>query len=823
MRETNHTSDDDDLTSRVAALVSDTSNAPSTMAVLEAEAHAFRSLCEHLRQRPSVQNIDLMTLSGFCRNCLSKWLQRGAAIAGLQGVDDATARAAVYGIPYAEWKKAHQLKSSPEQMIAYKASKGLHAVHTPVDLSDVCCQPTLNAASLPPTLRVDGSAVCRMSTSASAVPASPMVPSTQAAATAAPHAFPMTPVDDAIELALGAAARALATTPLRTEELTLLAAAAARPSRRAAADVHAAVAVPPFRASVMDGYAVIAADGVEQRRRVGHAMAGVDPSFAIARGECSYITTGSKLPEGADAVIQIESVIAAVGGDLIEVTNAVAAGKNVRPVGCDIAIGATLVRSSDLLSPPVLGLLAATGIAAVAVRRRPIVGVFSTGDELVAGAGAATLGRRLGLGGAQIYDANRTALLGAIGAIGAETVDLGVVSDDVGALSAALDDAIARCDVVVSSGGVSMGEADLLKGVLQERGTVHFGRIFMKPGKPTTLTEIVLPAEENRRVLVFSLPGNPVSALVTCELLVAPVLRLLGGAPRDECFLPRCQATLAQSLSLDPIRPEYHRATLRWEGGALPSAHTAGVQRSSRLASLGGTTNALLLLPHADAGITALSAGTVVTALTLAPPLRAAAARESHASAMAAALATPRSSGATMAALRRGAERRSGAAVRICVLTVSDRASAGVYVDESGPSLRRALLGADSRFDVVASRCVPDEPVAIESAVRAFCAEERADVVLTTGGTGFSARDGTPEVVAALIARPASGVVWEMMRVARTHTPLAALSRPVAGISIGPDGWTTFIATLPGSPRAAVQAANALAPLLAPIVDVMRK
>ena len=298
---------------------------------------------------------------------------------------------------------------------------------------------------------------------------------------------------------------------------------------------------------------------------------------------------------------------------------------------------------------------------------------------------------------------------------------------------------------------------------------------------------------------------------------------------RSECFLRRVKAKLSQRHVLDSVRPEYHRAVLRREQGPYGEvvATSAGVQRSSRLLSMGGATNALLLLPSAADGIAALPAGTTVTALVLAPLPQLMGSHASHASAMTAA--------AEEAAARARAptpRARGGAAIRVCVLTVSDRASAGVYEDLSGPALSRAVLsagaaaasvGAEGRFTIGASMCVPDDAAAIARAVRRFCAEDHADVVLTTGGTGFSARDTTPEALAPLITRPAPGVVWELIRCAREHTPLAALSRPVAGVHVGADGWTTFVATLPGSPRAVVQAMAALAPLLAPLVDVMRK
>ena len=533
---------EDELRRRAAELLDP---AGGTRSVLEAEAHVYRSLCEHLRHRTSVQNIDLMTLSGFCRNCLSKWLMRGAAMAGLAGVDDATARAAVYGMPYTAWKKQHQAASTPEQKAAYKASTHLHAVHEPVDLSDVCCQPTLDGAALPPTLRPSSgqrtcspraralpvAAAVQLSAPASVAAAPPLAVGEPSAPVGRASPYPMLPVDDAIELGLAAAERAIATNGRAPEVLALSAVGA---SRRAAVAVAAPIAIPPFRASIMDGYAVLASDGAATRRCVGRALAGHDPAFAIARGECSYITTGSKLPPGADAVVKVEDVVATGDAEVthtIAPTRAVAAGANIRPEGCDIARGATLVAAHDAISPAVLGLLAATGLGTISAVRRPVVGVLSTGDELFDSSA-----RGGALRGAKIFDANRAALVAALAAAGADTRDFGIVPDGGAALGAALDAATATCDVVVTSGGVSMGDADLVKvgvvvflfvglysivsrriastvraatatlshmpialiltarslqALLEERGTVHFGRILMKPGKPTTLAEVV--------------------------------------------------------------------------------------------------------------------------------------------------------------------------------------------------------------------------------------------------------------------------------------------------------------------------------------------
>ena len=400
----------------------------------------------------------------------------------------------------------------------------------------------------------------------------------------------------------------------------VLAHAAALPAQRVALgdalglvlaeDVAAREPLPPFPASVKDGYAVVAADGPGDYPVAGAVTAGHVADFQLAPGAVAYIATGAPVPAGADAVIMVEQTERIVGGAAgdaarVRINAQAQPGQEIRPVGFDVAQGEAVLHAGERLGPAEIGLAATVGVSAVRAHPRPRVAVLSTGDEL-AGPGAP-------LAPGQIRDSNGPALLSAVRAAGGDPLDLGIAGDSYAALEAAFDRGLAAADVLITSGGVSMGELDLVKQLVTERGRVHFSRLRMKPGKPCTFATV----ETGRgRRLVFSLPGNPVSSLVTFYLLALPALHALAG--RRDPGLRRVQALLSRPLRLDPDRPEYHRATVTWDpalnggaGGWL--AGSTGNQASSRLLSLRGA-NALLELPQAAGE---LPAGSVVPALLI--------------------------------------------------------------------------------------------------------------------------------------------------------------------------------------------------------------
>lgn len=371
-----------------------------------------------------------------------------------------------------------------------------------------------------------------------------------------------------------------------------------------AQDIMAMQPLPPFPASVVDGYAVQAGGGPGEFDLVGSVTAGRMPDFTVGPGQAAYITTGAPLPPGADAVVLVEESTR-LGHARVRLAARVRPGENVRPVGFDVAAGQVVLPAGTRLGPAEIGLLATVGMAQAPVIARPRVAVLSTGDELV------EPGTPPGPG--QIRDSNRAMLRSAVAAAGGIVVDLGIATDDAADLETRLLRGLAEADVLLSTGGVSMGDLDLIKPLLERLGTVHFGRVRLKPGKPCTFATV---EREGRRRLVFGLPGNPVSGLVTFHLLVVPALRKLAGWAEPN--LRRVQAHLAQTLALDPVRPEYHRATVHWDatlnqgrGGYV--AVSTGAQASSRLLSM-RSANVLLELPQAEG---TLPAGSVVSALVI--------------------------------------------------------------------------------------------------------------------------------------------------------------------------------------------------------------
>ncbi len=410
--------------------------------------------------------------------------------------------------------------------------------------------------------------------------------------------YPMLAVADALAIVLRE------TTPLPAVPVPL---SAAR-GRILADAVHAADALPPFRASVKDGYAVVAADGPGSYPVIGEVTAGREAAFTVSPGSVAYITTGAPLPPGADAVVMVEETeqLPAVNRQPhVRIGVAVRPGDDVRPVGFDVAAGQEVLAAGTRLGAAEIGLLATVGAATVRVHPAPRVAILSTGDELVEAG--------VPLGAGQIRDSNRPTLAAAVEAAGGTVLDLGIAGDTPAAIEAALARGLAEADVLLTSGGVSMGNLDLIKPLLDRLGHVHFGRLRMKPGKPCTFATAEVAG---RTRLVFGLPGNPVSSLVTFYLLGVPALRKLAGRP--EPGLTRVEVCLSEPLRLDAYRPEYHRATIRWDaslhdgrGGLL--AVSTGMQASSRLLSM-RSANALLELPQGE-GV--LDAGATVTALLI--------------------------------------------------------------------------------------------------------------------------------------------------------------------------------------------------------------
>ncbi|GIX48751.1 MAG: molybdopterin molybdenumtransferase MoeA [Candidatus Tectimicrobiota bacterium] len=363
-----------------------------------------------------------------------------------------------------------------------------------------------------------------------------------------------------------------------------------------AQDVVAQEDLPPFPCSAKDGFAVIARDASNPRRLIGEQTAGYVAGLRVEPGTCVRITTGAPLPPGADAVIMVEDTQEANG--MVTLLRPVAPGADVRPVGQDVAKGERVLAAGTCLGPQEIGLLASLGHSSVLVYPRPRVGVLSTGNEVVEPETPPRPG--------QIRDSNRYALMAALRRAGAQPVSLGIAPDEEAALTAVIDEALATCDAVITSGGVSMGKLDLIKPLLARRGQVHFGLVNMKPGKPLTFATV-----EGKPV--FALPGFPVSSLVSFELFVRPALRKMSG--HRLLLRPRVPVTLAEAIRGDAGRPEFHRAVVWRENGGY-KARSTGLQSSGRLLSMVGA-NALLVLPQQDRPF---QAGETVMAILLDHP-----------------------------------------------------------------------------------------------------------------------------------------------------------------------------------------------------------
>uniref|UniRef100_UPI00398F6B6E gephyrin isoform X6 n=1 Tax=Pristiophorus japonicus TaxID=55135 RepID=UPI00398F6B6E len=402
-----------------------------------------------------------------------------------------------------------------------------------------------------------------------------------------------------------------------------------------AQDVFAKDNLPPFPASVKDGYAVRAADGPGDRFIIGESQAGeqiiffyscifLQPTQTVMPGQVMRVTTGAPIPCGADAVVQVEDTELIRESDdgteelEVRILTQARPGQDIRPIGHDIKRGECVLAKGTHMGPSEIGLLATVGVTEVEVHKFPVVAVMSTGNELLNPEDELTPGK--------IRDSNRSTLLATIQEHGYPTINLGIVGDNPDDLLNALNEGISRADIIITSGGVSMGEKDYLKQVLDIdlHAQIHFGRVFMKPGLPTTFATL---DTDGIRKIIFALPagaveadgdvgseGNPVSAVVTCNLFVIPALRKMQGIldPRPTII----KARLSCDVKLDP-RPEYHRCILTWHHQEpLPWAQSTGNQMSSRLMSM-RSANGLLMLPPKTEQYVELHKGEVVDVMVI--------------------------------------------------------------------------------------------------------------------------------------------------------------------------------------------------------------
>ncbi|KAF8841581.1 hypothetical protein BDN67DRAFT_967000 [Paxillus ammoniavirescens] len=391
-----------------------------------------------------------------------------------------------------------------------------------------------------------------------------------------------------------------------------------------AENVYAPQNIPSTQTTNVDGYAFRSSDppGVyDVLTPKTHPLTEIVPEGSIFR-----INTGGPLPAGTDTVIMVEdtelvSTIKDANGNDVEEKQVktlvqVPKEENIRLPGSDVRAGDLALQKDEVITSlgGEIGTLAFVGRKEVMVQRKPVVAILSTGNEIVDLQSPQPLPSE-GWGG--IYDTNRPSLQATLEGMGYTVIDLGIVADDVDAHVQAIREGLKEADLLLTTGGTSMGSSDLLKPVIEGKfkGTVHFGRVSMKPGKPTTFASIPVSEGEAQRKFLFALPGNPASALVTFHIFVVPALRKLGGWPDERCQLPRVKVQIQMPMRVDP-RLEFHRVIVKATLNGLHAFSTGG-QRSSRVASLSGA-NGLVQLPmFRKGGSSELGAGSWVDAVII--------------------------------------------------------------------------------------------------------------------------------------------------------------------------------------------------------------
>jgi molybdopterin molybdotransferase len=346
--------------------------------------------------------------------------------------------------------------------------------------------------------------------------------------------------------------------------------------------------VPPSPNSAMDGFAIAIAslrqDGITELEEVGTAYAGLPFAGSCDKGQCVRIMTGALIPDGADAVImQEQAEVDAAGKIRIDSDHRI--GENIRQAGEDVRQGETVIEAGVRLNPADLGVLASLGLSQLQVKRKPVVAFFSTGDELVA------VGESLEPG--KIYDSNRYSLHGMLSRLAVDIIDLGVVRDNPDSMRDALTRAASQADLIISTGGVSVGEADYVKPALAELGTTEFWKIAIKPGRPLTFGQIGAS-------IFMGLPGNPVAVMVTFSQFVEPAIEVLSGTRLRPPALFRARAL--DAMRKKPGRYEFQRGIATPAEDGHWQVRKTGKQGSGILTSM-SRANCFIVLPDDNAGV----------------------------------------------------------------------------------------------------------------------------------------------------------------------------------------------------------------------------
>ena len=346
--------------------------------------------------------------------------------------------------------------------------------------------------------------------------------------------------------------------------------------------------VPPLPNSAMDGYAIsincLDREAIAELDDIGTAFAGAPFDGNCGPGQCVRIMTGALIPDGTDAVImQEQTEISATGKVCIDADHRV--GENIRQAGEDVKQGETVIEADARLSPADLGVLASLGLGQLQVKRKPVVAFFSTGDELV------SVGIPLEPG--KIYDSNRYSLYGMLSGMAVDIIDLGVVRDDLDSMREVLTKASIQADLIISTGGVSVGEADFIKPALADLGTTEFWKIAIKPGRPLTFGQI-------NSSIFMGLPGNPVAVMVTFSQFVVPAIQALAGTSPRRPALFRARAM--DKMRKKPGRYEFQRGIAALDDNDEWQVVKTGQQGSGILTSM-SRANCFIVLPDENAGV----------------------------------------------------------------------------------------------------------------------------------------------------------------------------------------------------------------------------
>ena len=351
-----------------------------------------------------------------------------------------------------------------------------------------------------------------------------------------------------------------------------------------AEDIHSNINVPSHTNSAMDGYAINGNDIPENEEAsfkvVCTVLAGQPFNGEISQGQCARIMTGGMMPKGTDTVIMQEDV--EVTDDIISITHCHRKGQNVRQAGEDLAIGQVALHKGHKIMPAELGVLASMGLSEVMVHRRLRVAFFSTGDEL------RSIGETLGDG--EIYDSNRYSLYGMLSRLNVDILDMGVIADRKEDIKKAFEDASNNADVVITSGGVSVGEADFVKETLDSMGKIKFWKIAMKPGRPLAFGEI-------KDAFFFGLPGNPVAVMVTFYQFVQKALLIMAGAKSKSQL--QLQLPSSESFKKAPGRTTFIRGIISNDKDGKMTVRSTGQQGSGILNSM-SQANCFIVLAHDD-------------------------------------------------------------------------------------------------------------------------------------------------------------------------------------------------------------------------------